>query len=156
MRINDAFLGGAILILGILVVWWSSSFPAIPGQDYGAATFPVAIGWGLIVTAAAMIVTGVRQGVRAGLAIDGWARSPLAWARVGAVIVLVLCYVLFSDRLGFLAASTILLLALMLMLRVPVIPAFVVSLAATLVIHQAFAGFLRVPLPIGSLPLLGL
>ena len=59
-----------------------------------------------------------------------------------------------SERIGFLIAATVMLTAMMLALRVRVVPALLVALAASVVIHVAFYKGLRVPLPWGVLPVL--
>ncbi|HEY6356101.1 MAG TPA: tripartite tricarboxylate transporter TctB family protein, partial [Burkholderiaceae bacterium] len=58
------------------------------------------------------------------------------------------------ERVGFLITATVMLTAMMLALRVRVVPALLVALAASLVIHAAFYKGLRVPLPWGMLPVL--
>ena len=45
VRINDAVIG-AVLVLFALAMWHTRTFPAMPGQDYGPAAFPVLIGIG--------------------------------------------------------------------------------------------------------------
>ena len=83
-----------------------------------------------------------------------WTRQPqqvIAFAVTFGVLVL---YVVASERIGFLITATVMLTAMMLALRVRIVPALLVALAASLVIHVAFYKGLRVPLPWGVLPVL--
>jgi len=60
-------------------------------------------------------------------------------------------YVSAADPLGFMPTAALCLLALFLKLKVRLLPAVIVAISATLVIHFLFYKLLRVPLPWGVL-----
>jgi putative tricarboxylic transport membrane protein len=150
MRINDAIIGGVLLAFAILVFAYARTLPAIPGQEYGAAVFPVLIAVGLGACAALMIATGLRHW--AGAVMWGqWARTHHAWLNLVITFGLVLFYILASSWLGFVPVSVVILLALLIMMGTRWWVAVPVAIVATLLIQQTFAGLLRVPLPLGLL-----
>ena len=148
MKVNDALAGALFLAFGLVVFAVSWQMPAMPGQPYGAATFPLLIGAGFVLAALVLIARGI-AGWRSlpGVELSGWGRSPLALGRMALTVVLVVLYILFSDRLGFTLSSFLVLVTLMLAMRVRVLPAVAVAAVATLLIQQAFGVLLRVPLP---------
>ena len=50
MRINDAVIGAVLVLFALAMMWHTRTFPAMPGQDYGPALFPVLIGIGFLIT----------------------------------------------------------------------------------------------------------
>jgi putative tricarboxylic transport membrane protein len=78
-------------------------------------------------------------------------RSPRHVVAFAVTIAGPVAYVAFADRIGFLIAGPLLLLALFLAYGVRPKVAIVTALVATLVIHFAFYKLLRVPLPWGVL-----
>ncbi len=150
MRVNDALIGAALLALALAIFLTARTLPAIPGQDYGAAVFPVLVAAGLGACGAILVASGLRrwQGVAV---LDPWARDPGAWAKLGAVLGLVLLAGIGFDRIGFAPISVLTLVVLIRMSGARWIVALPVALAATLLIQQTFAGLLKVPLPAGLL-----
>lgn len=148
MRVNDAIAGALILAFGLALVAMSWGFPAIPGQPYGAATFPLLIGGGFALVGLALIAKGV-AGWRSlpGIDISDWGRSPVAIFRIVLTIAVVILYIAFSDMLGFILSSFLLLTTLFFALQVRPLAAIGVAIVATVVIQQAFGVLLRVPLP---------
>ena len=148
MRVNDAIAGALVLAFGLGLVAMSWGFQAIPGQPYGAATFPLLIGGGFGLTGLALIAKGV-AGWRSlpGIDISDWGRSPVAIFRIVLTIALVILYIAFSERLGFILGSFLLLTTLFFALRVNPLVAISVAVVATVAIQQAFGVLLRVPLP---------
>ena len=47
VRINDAVIGASLVLFALAMIWHTRTFPAMPGQNYGPALFPVLIGIGL-------------------------------------------------------------------------------------------------------------
>ena len=41
MRLNDAVIGIALILFALAMIAYTRTFPAMPGQDYGPALFPV-------------------------------------------------------------------------------------------------------------------
>lgn len=156
MRFNDAVIGGVLLALAIAVLVHVQNFPAFPGQDYGPALFPALIAVGLALASLVLIARGLRARPHA-----AWV-SPAPWTRVprqaGAfvlVIAALLFYILFSDALGFLITSFLILAVLSLWLGARPWIALPAAVAVTILIDWFFGSVMRVPLPRGLLALLG-
>lgn len=148
MRINDAIAGAIFLAFGLAVMAAAMQFPAMPGQPYGAATFPLLIGGGFVLVSLVLIGKGIAEWREIpGIRLTEWGRSPRALFRIGLTIVLVVLYIAFSDWLGFVASSFLVLVTLFVALRVRPLAAVGVALVGTLLIQQAFGVALRVPLP---------
>ena len=148
MRINDAIAGVLLLAFGIVVIAIALRLPEMPGQPYGAATFPVLIGAGFVLVSLALIARGMADWRSTpGIAAADWGRSPRAWFRMALTVLLVVLYIAFADELGFTVSSFLVLVALFLALRVRPVLAIAIAVLATLIIQQAFGVALRVPLP---------
>lgn len=151
MRVNDALTGGLLLALALAAGVHAQSFPAIPGQQYGAAVFPTAIAMALAGLSLVLILQGARAWDGA-VAWSGWARSHHGPLRLALAVGGVLAYVLLSGRLGFLPTMAAVLLVLLVALGTRWWVALVVAIGVTLLIHLTFAGLLKVPLPWGVVP----
>jgi len=152
MRFNDAIIGMVLLLFGAAIVIHSQSFPELPGQRYGPAFFPTILGIVFGVCGAILVVQGLLKRREMGLVKLGeWARSPRHRANLVIVILALLFYVLFSNLLGFIPTSLLIITVLMVRFGVRIGPAVLMAAAATLVIHTAFYKFLLVPLPWGFL-----
>ncbi len=150
MKINDAVMGGLLLILAAAIGIYVSGFPGMPGQRYGAALFPGMIAAGLAACGALLLARGVREQAPA-FEFAPWTRSvPLA-ANFALFCGALLFYVFAVETLGFMVTGTLLLLALFLKLGVRPLPALAVAPLAVLVIHLLFYKLLKVPLPWGVL-----
>jgi putative tricarboxylic transport membrane protein len=150
MRINDALIGCVLLVLAVAVYLYARTLPAIPGQEYGAAVFPVLIAFGLGGCGVALVAAGVRHWNGA-VVWNDWARTHHVWSKLAVVVALILAYILTSETIGFIALSILVLLIFLVMMGVRWWVAALVAVAATLLIHQTFSGLLRVPLPPGLL-----
>ena len=148
MRISDAIAGGVLLVFGLAVIFMALQLPDMPGQPYGAASFPVLIGSGFMLVALALIARGIADWHELpGISASDWGHSPVAWLRIALTVLLVALYIAFSDRLGFALSSFLVLVSLFLALRVRPVLAVPIAVLATLVIQQSFGVLLRVPLP---------
>ncbi|BDA84906.1 hypothetical protein Sa4125_24480 [Aureimonas sp. SA4125] len=148
MKLNDLTLGFLVLLAGIAIYASALQFSPIPGQSYGAETMPktiafLSLGLGLFMIGRSLAV-GTR---RPGMALAEWTRSPAALGGLATAIALILVYILFSDAIGFVPMAFGVMLVLMLTLRVKPVTAILVSLAAAVVVQQAFGRLLLVPLP---------
>jgi putative tricarboxylic transport membrane protein len=155
MKLNDAVFGAVFLALSLLVLWTIQGYPKIPGQNVGPSAFPGVIALGMAVCSLLLIRNGWRARASSPWFERGqWTRQPqqvIAFVVTFGALVL---YVVASEHIGFLIVATVMLTAMMLSLRVRIVPALSVALAASLVIHIAFYKGLRVPLPWGVLPVL--
>ena len=146
MRINDAVTGGVLLVFAIAVFLYARTLPALPGQQYGAAVFPMLIACGLGGCGALLIVSGLRHWQ--GAVIWGaWARSPRAWRNLAVTVGLVVFYILAARPLGFIPVSIVILLVLCILLGTRWWLAAAVAAVATLGIYKSFTDLLLVPLP---------
>jgi len=67
------------------------------------------------------------------------------------VLILIGAYMVFSNWLGFLVTSVLLLFLMMIKLRVTFFRSIVIAILVTLFVNLMFAKILRVPLPPGLL-----
>lgn len=150
MRVNDAITGIVLLAFAIATFAYARTLPAIPGQEYGAAVFPMLIAVGLGGCGVLLIASGARHWQGA-VTWSGWARSHHAWVRLAVIFGLVLAYILAAPTIGFVPISIVILLIFLMMMDVRWWVAAPVAIAATVLIQQTFVGLLRVPLPLGLL-----
>ena len=152
MKVNDAISGALLLAFAVAIGLYAVTLPTIPGQRYGAAAFPFLVALGLGACSLLLIRQGARSW-RAGPLVEraDWVRSPRSLANLAITLALLVGYVLFSDQVGFIPIAIAVMFVQCLSLRVKWWLAFLVSVAATLLIHAAFYKLLRVPLPWGVL-----
>jgi putative tricarboxylic transport membrane protein len=153
VRINDAVIGAVLVLAALAMIWHTRTFPAMPGQDYGPALFPVLIGIGLILTGCVLIAGGLaRRRTEPMIAGGDWLRSPHHIACFLAVLLGLVTYILVSDWLGFVPTALLLLFGWLVLFRggKPV-SSLVIALAVTLAVNYAFTQLLLVPLPLGLL-----
>lgn len=153
MRFNDAVIGVVLLVFGSAVFIHSqTSFPGLPGQDYGPAFFPSIIGALFCLCGVILIVGGIAKRREVGLVTLGeWASSPRHVINFFMVIVALLFYILTVDFLGFIPTALIVTIVLMLRFGVRILLSTAMALASTLIIHFLFYKVLLVPLPWGLL-----
>lgn len=152
MRFSDTMLGGMLLAFAVALASYSWTFPAIPGQHYGAATFPLLIAAGFAGCGVILLARGLRARGVPLIERTEWTRRPGAMSAVLTTIALVVVYILFARTVGFILMMTALLVVMLVMLRVPWWQSVPIAVVATLVIDFVFRSFLLVPLPLGILP----
>ena len=111
----------------------------------GPMAFPVLLALLLGCTVVAMIASG-----NLGLSDTAGPLTGRGLARVGLVVAFVIVYALVAERAGYLLTAAPLLFLLLQRLRVRWYLALAVSILLTLATYQAFAVYLRVPLPLGA------
>ena len=156
MRLNDAVWGALLLLFGVALLVHVQSFPAIPGQRYGAAFFPGLIATGLGICGLLLIVKGVlahrREPAAAPwIAADPWTGSPRHLLGFAIVVVVNVAYVLLVDKVGFIPVAIGYLAVLFWVFGTSAKWILPVAIVVTLGIHYAFYKLLRVPLPWGVL-----
>jgi putative tricarboxylic transport membrane protein len=152
MRINDAVLGAVLLVFSLVVGLYARTFPAIPGQEYGASVFPTWISIALGLCSIVLIAGGMRQWAETGaVSLEPWARSGHHLRTLAITIALVVFYILASTPLGFIPTAFIALAILFAVLGVKPLLIPVLAAGITMVMHYGFYSLLRVPLPWGVL-----
>jgi putative tricarboxylic transport membrane protein len=157
VRVNDAVIGAALVLFALAMIWYTRTFPEMPGQHYGPALFPVLIGIGLLLTGAILIISGLARLRTEPLFSGGaWLRSGPHLINFVAIVGGLLLYILISDRLGFIPTALLLLFGwLLLFRRGRPLSSLIIALAVTLAVDYLFSELLLVPLPLGVLqPLL--
>jgi putative tricarboxylic transport membrane protein len=151
MQRSDRWVGLALAVLALAVLWSARAFPPVPGQKLGSAFLPMIVGAGLLLCAVALVARSFRSGAyrdekrAAGVVVEEHFGS--AAVIVGAV----LAYFFLAERVGFLFIAPLVLMAVFRALRVPWRAAALWAIGGTLVVHLAFYKLLRVPLPWGPL-----
>jgi putative tricarboxylic transport membrane protein len=146
---TDRWVGIALAMLGLAVLWSARAFPDVPGQKLGAAFLPMLVGTGLLLCAIALIMRS-----RRGRAYAGDAAAEAGSEHFGSSLVIiasVLAYVFLSERIGFLIVAPLCLMAGFLAFRIGWRRALLWAVVGTLVVHFSFYKLLRVPLPWGVL-----
>ena len=152
MKFNDAVFGALLTLLGGAVLFAVRGFPKIPGQPVGPALFPGLVAAGLCICGVLLVARGWRlRGEQHWFAFDEWVRSPRHVVALAVLLGSIVFYIVAAEKLGFLVTATIILTAMFVSLRVPLLQSLLVALVAVVVIHFAFYKLLRVPLPWGVL-----
>jgi putative tricarboxylic transport membrane protein len=153
VRLNDAVIGLGLILFALAMMAYTRTFPAMPGQDYGPALFPVLIGIGFLVTGAILVASGLSR-LRTEPLLSGvaWMRKPHRVLSFLAVVLGLLFYIVAADWLGFIPTAALLLFVLLAVLRQGrPLSSLVIALIATLAVNYVFTKFLLVPLPLGLL-----
>ena len=152
MRFSETMLGAMLLILGIAVTAYARTLPAVPGQQYGAAAFPMLIGLAFVCCALILIVQGLRARSAPLVSFTEWTRKPGALMAIAVTILCIIAYMLLARRIGFLPVSIAILVVLFRLLSVSWGKTIFFAVVATLVTDYVFRSLLLVPLPFGMMP----
>ena len=152
MKINDAIFGVFFMILALTVLITVQSFPTLPGQPYGPATFPRIIAFVMLCGGFAMCVSGVRQRKLQPLfSFAPWIRSRQGLIRMACVPLMVLIYIWLSGSIGFPILVPCLLFAFLWVTTRQWVLSITTALLTTTLLWLFFARLLLVPLPLGIL-----
>ncbi len=154
MHINDVILGIIAIASSIFIIFVAQSFPALPGVPYGPGVFPTIIAGCIMLGGFLLIFNGIRDLRETGwFRLEPWARSPRTYITLGLIFSALLSYILFSEKLGFLITSVLILFPLLLWTRghKRLTSSLIISVTFSLVIYLVFVKFMRVPLPGGLL-----
>jgi putative tricarboxylic transport membrane protein len=152
MRINDAILGVIIIAVSIVLINHARSFPALPGVPYGPGFFPNIILGFMALAGTILVFRGIFQWKKTGwLSLDGWAKKPRTYVTLAAIVGAHLFYIYFSERLGFLVTSILLLFCLLLWTRgrKHLVSSAVIAICFSGAVYYIFGMVLRVPLSPG-------
>jgi putative tricarboxylic transport membrane protein len=156
MRFNDAIVGCVLVIFAIAEIAYTQTFPSLFGQSYGPELFPRIIGFALIASGLLLVVRGVRQKRSAGsnsrwLEFGPWVQQSHYVVNLVLVLLSLLAYILFSDYLGFIPLSMLILTVLLYRLSSSILVSLLIAAFTTAVLQLLFAKLLLVPLPAGLL-----
>lgn len=153
MRFNDAVFGIILMVFAAVVMVHSeTTFPGLPGQDYGPAFFPVIIGGVLFACGTVLTIQGIaKRRTIPVVSMGEWVRSPKRVINFMLVVGSLIFYVLVSDFLGFIATSILIMALLTYRFGKGIVFALSSAVIVTLLMHAAFYIVLRVPLPWGIL-----
>jgi putative tricarboxylic transport membrane protein len=159
MRIPDRVSGLFLVGLGAAAAYGGWQLPPVPGQPVGPNVFPLVIGLGLALCGLA-ITFGIGHSFEEEEEIvpyeGGEAPAPrgkLYGLRALLPPALLLFYVAVADRVGFILTAAIIVFVTATALGARWRLALPLTVLAPIVIHLIFSKLLRVPLPIGLLPM---
>jgi len=160
MRLPDRVTGLFLVGLGSAAAYGGSLLPPVPGQPVGPNVFPLVIGTGLAICGL-MIAFGVGHTFEEAeelLPLEAGQEKPAPRSRyygLRALLppALLLFYVLAAERLGFILTAGLIVLATSTALGARLKLSIPLAILAPIGVHLIFAKLLRVPLPIGLVPM---
>jgi putative tricarboxylic transport membrane protein len=159
MRLPDRVTGLFLVGLGAAAAYGGWKLPPVPGQPVGPNVFPLVIGIGLVLCGLA-IAFGIGHSFEEEEHIvpyeGGEAPAPrgkLYGLRALLPPALLLFYVAVADRVGFILTAGIIVFVTATALGARWKLALPLTVLAPIAIHLIFSKLLRVPLPIGLLPM---
>jgi putative tricarboxylic transport membrane protein len=147
MRFNDALIGVAVILLGIIVIIHVRSYPDMGDGMPGPSLFPTLLGALLIIAGAVQIPAGIKS--RAPLATRLPEFNIKGIGNISLTILSVVFYICASETLGFILTSFCVMLVMMLALKAKPRTSVLVAGGATICIYVIFSRMLLVPLPAG-------
>jgi putative tricarboxylic transport membrane protein len=159
MRLPDRVTGLFLVGLGAAAAYGGWKLPPVPGQPVGPNVFPLVIGIGLALCGLA-IAFGIGHTFEEEEEIvpfeGGAAPAPqgkLYGLRALLPPALLIFYVVVAERVGFILTAAIIVYVTATALGARWKLALPLTVGAPIVIHLIFSKLLRVPLPIGLLPM---
>ena len=159
MHLPDRVTGLFLVGLGGWAAYGGWLLPPVPGQPVGPNVFPLVIGTGLALCGLA-IAFGIGHSFEEEEEIvpfeAGKAPTPrgkLYGLRALLPPALLLFYVAVADRLGFILTAALIVYVTATALGARLKLSLPLALLAPIAIHLIFSKLLRVPLPIGLLPM---
>lgn len=152
MRANDAVSGFVLIAFAVIMFALTLNFPAFPGQRYGPSLFPRILAVGIAIGGIVLVLRGLvaRRTDPRWLTLAGWTSNPGKVVNFALILLMLLFYILASERLGFLVTSFIVLTGLIARFGTRLIVAVPVAAIATVVIQWFFGAVMRIPLPRGD------
>jgi putative tricarboxylic transport membrane protein len=161
MLLSDRTTGLTLVGVGALAIYGGSRLPPMPGQEIGPSVFPVLIGAGLALCGA-MIALGIGRSyeevAEAEIAslqgMEPEAKQPKFYGlRALIPVALLLFYAVASETIGFVPVAFIIVATMALTLGANWKHSLLLALVMAPLVHLLFSKLLRVPLPIGILPM---
>lgn len=154
MKFSNLLVGFFLILLGGSVLAYGYTLPPMPGQVYGAGLFPMLIGVCLAGFGSHLARLGLieRRMLRTPLVtVDDWARDHRLVVNMAVVLLLIIAYVILSQRIGFVLMSLGILIVLFWRLGLNWRMNIPIAFLSTVFIQLSFSSVLRVPLPRGWL-----
>ena len=160
MRLPDRATGFFLVGLGTLAAYGGWLLPPVPGQPVGPNVFPLVIGIGLAICGL-MIAFGIGHTFEEEeelVPLEAGQQAPAPRGRFYGLRalfppLLLLFYVVAADRLGFILTAGMIVLVTSTALGARPKLSVPLAILAPIGIHLIFAKVLRVPLPIGLIPM---
>lgn len=160
MRLPDRVTGLFLVGLGAAAAYGGWQLPPVPGQPVGPNVFPLVIGTGLALCGLA-IAFGVGHSFEEAeelIPVEGdqpKAAPPGKFYGLRALLppALLLFYVAVADRLGFILTAALIVFVTSTALGAKWKLSLPLAVLAPIGVHLIFSKLLRVPLPIGLLPM---
>jgi putative tricarboxylic transport membrane protein len=161
MRLPDRATGLFLVGLGSLAAYGGWLLPPVPGQPVGPNVFPLVIGIGLAICGL-MIAFGIGHSfeeeeelvpLEAGQEAAVAKRGKFYGLRALLPPLLLIFYVVAVERLGFILTAGLIVLATSTALGARLKLAVPLAILAPIGIHLIFYKLLRVPLPVGLIPM---
>ena len=153
MRVNDAITGLILLVIAIAIFSYSTTFPQLTGMQFSAGFWPQTLCVCMGLCAVSLIYSGIKEraGGQAWVLLDEWWRQSGTLFTVALVPLAILFYILFSDYLGFIITSLVILLVMSLRFGLKPVSAILLAVVTTGVMQFIFVDLLLVQLPWGLL-----
>jgi putative tricarboxylic transport membrane protein len=148
---KDYVGGGIFIVLGILILLMTFTFPSLDGRHPGPSLFPRVLATLFIFFGGIVVLHGRRS---ARVKTEDFPKAeglPQNKFNPILVIVLIAAFIALAPTVGFFMTGAVILAILMLRLRVAALKSVIVSTLLVAFIYTVFAKGLRVPLPIGYL-----
>jgi putative tricarboxylic transport membrane protein len=160
MRLPDRATGLFLVGLGSLAAYGGWLLPPVPGQPVGPNVFPLVIGIGLAICGL-MIAFGIGHTFEEEeelVPLEAGQQAPAPRGRLYGLRALLppallMFYVVAADRLGFILTAGFIVLVTSTALGARPKLSVPLAILAPIGIHLIFAKVLRVPLPIGLIPM---
>ena len=152
MALKDLIGGGIFTALGIFIFILTLRFPSLDDNHPGPSLFPTILAVLFVFFGGIVLYRGFRPGKEGGAEATAEEALPREnYFNPLFVLGLIVAYMIFSNWLGFLITSCLVLFLMMIKLRVSLLRSVFISILITLFVNIMFSKILRVPLPTGLL-----
>ena len=147
MKMNDILNGILTATAGIAIFVKARTFPAIPGQRFGASFFPSVVGGTLVFAGLALAISSVlRKQTKPWLTVLSGMRSARGIVSFALIFASGLFYIFVSQYIGFIVTIFIIMFGLQLWFGGKWRSSLLAALGCSLGFYVVFAVVLRVPL----------